>query len=90
MRVLRLGVQCRHRYRWCGVAPDRFQQDCMWLNAGAAHLLGHHEAMPFIAYHQGRSHAFQTSHAQRGVLQHGVLTDQRQKLLGIGFTRHWP
>ena len=85
-----LGVQRRHRDRRRGVAPDRLQDDRPRLDADRAQLLGNHESMLLIAHHQRRDDFAQTGDSQDGVLQQGVLVRQRQKLLGIGFTRQRP
>jgi len=53
-------------------------------------LFGHHEAVIFIAHDHRCGHVVEAGDAQRGVLQHGVLVDQRQKLFGISFTGQRP
>ncbi len=84
------GVQRRHRHRRRGIAAHRLQNHHRRLDADRAQLLGHHEAVFLIAHHQRRGDVFGGADPQRGVLQHGVLVDQREKLFGIGLARERP
>ena len=73
-----------------GVAADGFQQDALGGLVEAAQLLGHHESVFLVADHEDRREPVRHAHTQGRVLQHGVVTGQRQELLGIVAAAHRP
>ena len=89
-RIDALEVVGGGRHRRSGVAADRLEQDAERRDANLAQLLGHHETVVVTADHQGRHHSRPAGHALRGLLQHGLVGDQRQELLGQYRTRQRP
>ena len=63
------------------VAAHRLQQDARGGDAGGAELLGDQETVLLVAYDDRRGEAVATG-AQRGLLEQGVVGDQRPELLG--------
>ena len=68
------GLQRCYRHRRGGIAADRLQQDRLGLHADLAQLLGHDEAVVFIADQQGCAEARQALQALLGLLQQGVFS----------------
>ncbi|GAC1671336.1 MAG: hypothetical protein NVS9B2_18050 [Steroidobacteraceae bacterium] len=73
-----------------GITAGRFEQNRRCLEPQSADLLGHREAVRFVAHHDGRLRAGYARQPGRRVLQHGVLARERQQLLGIHFSRQRP
>ena len=72
-----------------GVAPDRLQHDARWRRADFAHLFGQDEAVALVAEQKRRREA-RAGEAHCRILQHGVVADQAQQLLGIIGARQRP
>ena len=89
VRVLFGDDQGRDGCRGGRVAADRLQRDGERSHGDFAQLLGDDEAVLVIADHQ-RSRETLTHDAAHRVLQHGPLTNQREKLLGVAFPRNRP
>ncbi len=89
--VLRIGARDQRgdRDRRRGIAADRFEHDPRLRSADHAQLLGDEEAMVFVGDDQRRGLGQRRDAAPRG-LQHGVIADQRQELLGVGLARQRP
>ena len=86
-------LQGRQRSRSHGrgrVAPHRFEDERCGRQPHLTQLFRDDEAVVFVADHHGRVHARPLGHAQRRVLQHGVLARQRQQLLRELFARKRP
>ena len=82
-------MQRRQCHRRRSIATLRFKNQCAGMHIQLAQLLGHHEAVLLIAHYQGRGR-FQGGGATEGFLQHGNLTHQWQKLLGVGLSGNGP
>ncbi len=63
------------------VAADRLQQDARRGDGGGAELFGDQEPVLLVADHDRRGEALATG-AERGLLEHRVVGDQRPELLG--------
>ena len=81
--------QGRQRQRRRGIASERLENDRGPL-AEQANLFGNDEAMLFIANDQRLKKSGNPVNTSHRRLQHGLLADQRQQLLGIFFTRDRP
>jgi hypothetical protein len=68
------------------VSANRLEDDRAGFLAGLTQLFGGHETMGLVADNQWRMPIGQSIQAQCGILQHGMLTDQRQQLLRVKFT----
>ena len=86
------GLKCRHRHRRGRVAAYRLQQDPRRFYADLAHLLGHDEAVIFIADQQWRCQPLQALQSLLGLLQQGFLAAAGQGpiLLRIAGAREGP
>jgi hypothetical protein len=89
VRVLFGDDQCRDGRGGGRVAADRLQRDGERRHCDLTQLFGNDEAMLVIADHQ-RSFETLTDDAAYRVLQHGPLTNQREKLLWVAFPRNRP
>jgi hypothetical protein len=80
------GLQGRHRYRRCGVAAHGLQQDARRLHADLPHLLGHDEAMVFVADQQRGMQPVDPLQTLNGLLQQGFVRGARQGPVLLGVT----
>ena len=66
----------------CRVPPGWFKNDFRW-KTGAPQLLGSHEAVFIIAYHQCLIDIFQIADPFNRGLEQALVSRNRNKLLGI-------
>ena len=86
------GLQRCHRDRRRRVPPHWFQQDGVGFNADLPHLLGHDEAMVFIADQQRCLEAIETLQPLLGLLHQGGITlpAEGPVLLRVTGAGQWP
>ena len=72
------------------IASDGLQHDGRLLLAHLLQLLGNNEAVIIPANHHRWLHALERLTARHGGLQHGLVPDQLEKLLGEQAARHGP
>ena len=72
------------------VSSHRFEQYRRRRNANRLKLLGNHEAVPFVADHDGGMRYVESLESACGGLQQGVIVQQRDELLGVVFPGQWP
>ena len=80
----------RHRNGGRGIAADGLEDDRLRRRAELQHLLGHDEAMALVADDDGRREIRQAGDALHRLLQHRLLADQWQQLLGVQLARERP
>jgi len=80
------GSQRRNGDRRRGIATDRFEQNAAF-QADLAQLFGHDKAVVFVAYHQRCGQRRYAIQPRQRFLQHALIRDQWQKLLGIKAAR---
>ena len=69
------------------VSTGRLQQNRDRLNVDFTQLLGHQEAMLFIAGHDRLANVGSSANAKCRLLQHRGLVNQRQKLFRVQLAR---
>ena len=81
--------KCSQRHGRRRIAPTGFQQN-LTVHPEQAKLLGNRKTVLFIAYQKRLCHTGKPVEPGHGLLQHGIVANQRQQLLGIFFARQRP
>jgi hypothetical protein len=90
IRISRCKQKGRRGQGRCGIARFGLEDQRRRCGVDFAQLLGDEEPVLGIAHDHRRADAFGALHAQRGLLQHGLLADQRQKLFRQQLARQRP